>query len=233
MAVKQSIPELTDSQYNELRYNSSGSLIVGSFMPIICDMLGKCGIDVNYTDKYDDTIESAVSEFQQKANLNITGILTTDTWKSMIMYSDTMSDLVSDDDTLIENDISELSVSPHYGTFFDDEKYKTHRRSHKDIVIQFGNQSITKTIKDVFMRSVTVEVDTSGNPIFEIYEFIARDIKESDEISDATKYTSDNEPSSSSDIKYNFNFVKPAIVQTATPSDASGGGGGGDGGESW
>ena len=39
------------------------------------------------------------------------------------------------------------------------------------------------------MRSVSVEVDTSGNPISEVYEFIARDIKESDEISDINKYT--------------------------------------------
>ena len=56
------------------------------------------------------------------------------------------------------------------------------------------------------MRSVSVEVDTSGNPISEVYEFIARDIKESDEINDVTRYNG-NEDGSSSDIKYNFSSV--------------------------
>ena len=55
------------------------------------------------------------------------------------------------------------------------------------------------------MRSVSVEVDTSGNPISETYEFIARDIKESDEISDVNKYNG-NDSHTSSDVNYIFNF---------------------------
>ena len=38
------------------------------------------------------------------------------------------------------------------------------------------------------MRSVSTEFDTSGNPIAEVYEFIAQDLTESDEPNDAGKY---------------------------------------------
>lgn len=234
MATPQSISELTGNKYNELRYNSSGTPITGSFVNQVCEMLNKCGIDINSTNVYNDTVEKAVLEFQDKAAIPMTGILSNDTWKSMIDFSEHMSNIVDNKEQLTEETSSEESDSPHYNSFFDSEKNKTHRKNHKDIVIQFGNKSITKTIKDVFMRSVTVEVDTSGNPIFEIYEFIARDIKESDEASDASRYTSDQDSSASSDIQYNFNFVKPTTPEKrATPDEGVGGGGGGGSANSW
>ena len=55
------------------------------------------------------------------------------------------------------------------------------------------------------MRSMSVQVDTSGNPISEVYNFIARDIKESDASEDLGKYTGEERiMSSSSDIKYSY-----------------------------
>lgn len=204
--IAQTIPELTDYQYNELSYNSAGTLITGSFIYQICDLLNKCGIDIQTTNIYDNTVESAVSQFQQIIGMSNTGILTTDTLQAMIVYADKMSDVIEGDEESLENNESKESSSPHYNSFFNEDNYKTHRKNHKDIKIVFGNKSITKTIKDVFMRSVSIEVDTSGNPISEVYEFIARDIKESDEINDITKYNGE-EVTSSSDIKYNFSFI--------------------------
>jgi hypothetical protein len=84
---------------------------------------------------------------------------------------------------------------------------KTHRRNYKDIKIVFGNNTVVKTIKNVFMRSVSVEVDTSGNPISETYEFIAQDIVESDEIMDSSKYLT-KEDETSTDITYQFPYFK-------------------------
>ncbi len=234
MAIKQTISELTDYKYSELIYNTAKSLIIGLFMEQVCDLLNKSGASVNETDTYDASVEKAVSEFQQKNNLAATGILDTDTWQSMIASAEEMpNSITTPEEPSDENEGKDQSDSPHYNSFFDEDKNKTHRRNRKDIVIQFGNKTITKTIKDVYMRNVTVEVDTSGNPIFEIYEFIGRDIKESDEASDSKNYTSENEPTSSSDIKYNFNFVTPPKNQTGSPTDAAGGGGGGGGGSSW
>jgi hypothetical protein len=58
------------------------------------------------------------------------------------------------------------------------------------------------------MRSVSVQVDTSGNPISETYNFIARDIKESDASEDYNKYVGEeSELSSSSDIKYSYDTL--------------------------
>lgn len=55
------------------------------------------------------------------------------------------------------------------------------------------------------MRSVSVQVDTSGNPISEVYNFIARDIKESDANEDINKYIGEDDYlSASSDIKYSY-----------------------------
>lgn len=191
--IAQSIPELTNYEYNELSYNSAGGIITGNFMYQLCDLLNRCGIDVQSGNAYTDSIEAAVSEFQQKVNMKETGILTTTTLQAMIMYANKMDNVISDDEEDEDSLSEEQSDSPHYNSFFDDDKLKIHRRNHKDIKIVFGNKSITKTIKDVFMRSVSVEVDTSGNPIAEVYEFIARDVIESDEISDTNKYLNEED----------------------------------------
>ena len=202
----QSIPELTRYEYNELYYNSAGTLITGNFMYSVCDLINKCGINLRVTSTYDDTVETAVAEFQGMVGMSTTGILTTNTWQAMIVYADKMSDVVVDDDDSDDTIEDTTSDSPHYNSFFEDDNYKMHRRNRKDIKIVFGNKSITKVIKDVFMRSVSVEVDTSGNPISEIYEFIARDVTESDEISDINKYDGEN-GTSPSDIAYDFSSI--------------------------
>lgn len=214
----QTIPELTNYEYNELSYNSAEALITGDYIYEVCELINKCGIDIKPTNVYDYTVYNAVMQFQEitgmtSANGACSGILTTGTLQAMILYSKKISDVVESDDTE-EDEIEETeNTSPHYNSFFEDDKLKIHRRNRKDIKIVFGNKSITKTIKDVFMRSVSVEVDTSGNPISEIYEFIARDVKESDEITDVNKYSGD-EPTTSSDVQYDFTFIKPKTANS-------------------
>lgn len=203
----QSIPELTNYEYSELSYNSAAPIITGSFVNDICDLLNKCGVSVNYTNSYDSTLESAVRKFQSSIGISPTGILTTATLQSMLLYKNKINDIVEDDGLNIKTQNSMVD-SAHQASFFADDNFKTHRRNHKDIKIVFGEKSITKTIKDVFMRSVSLEVDTSGNPVSEIYEFIARDITETDEINDINKYGPDNKDYASSDIKYNFKSIK-------------------------
>lgn len=188
--IAQTIPELTNYQYNELTYNISTDLIVGNFIYQICDLLDKCYINIKPTNIYDYDVANAVAEFQSAIGITPTGILTTSTLQAMILYSDKVNDEIESGEEVTSGEtVDNLLQSPHYGSFFDDENYKLHRRNSKDIKIVFGNNSITKTIKNVFMRSVTVEVDTSGNPISEVYEFIAQDVTESDEMNDINKYS--------------------------------------------
>ena len=217
----QTIPELTNNDYNELYYNSAGTLISGSFMYQVCDLINKCGIDLQATNTYDNTVENAVSKFQQTVGTSVTGIMTTSTLQAMILYADKIDDIVESEDDELDTYESDTSYSLHYNSFFNNDNYKMHRRNHKDIKIIFGNKSITKTIKDVFMRSVSVEVDTSGNPVSEVYEFIARDVKESDEISDIDKYIGEEEKSSS-DIKYNFSSIGVTSSKPSSTSSDSG-----------
>lgn len=227
----QTIPELTNYQYNELSYNSASPIIKGNFVLEVCSLLGRCGFDIKSTDEYDDTVASVVGQFQHLTGMAVTGILTTATYQAMILYAEkNMNNEITDDSTETTSNNLDESDSPHYESFFAQDRYKMFRRNHKDIKIIFGNGSITKTIKDVFMRSVSVEVDTSGNPISEMYEFIARDVKESDEISDAMKYTGANEDiTTSSDIQYIYPFAKKDSGKSSTHISSSGathGGGG-------
>lgn len=205
----QTIPELTNYEYNELAYNSASPMIKGSFVLEVCSLLERCGFNIKSTDEYDNEVAGVVGQFQQITGMSVTGILTTSTYQAMILYADkNMSNEINDDSTGVSSDNLDESNSPHYESFFAQDRYKMFRRNRKDIKIIFGSGSITKTIKDVFMRSVSVEVDTSGNPISEMYEFIARDVKESDEISDAAKYTGVNEDiTTSSDVPYIYPFA--------------------------
>jgi hypothetical protein len=207
--IAQTIPELTNYEYNELCYSSTLSPIKGKFMYRICDLLNKCSFEVTKTDEYNHHISATVTEFQKMAGITPTGILNTNTLQAMILYADSLNnDIVeSEDDEEINATTKELTGLPHYDSFFGDEKYKTHRRNRKDIKIVFGNKSVTKTIKNVFMLGVSVEVDTSGNPISEIYEFIAQDVVESDEITDTNKY-SEIEHATTSDVQYDFSSIR-------------------------
>lgn len=205
--LPQTVAELTDGLYNELSYNSATTIIKGVFVTNLCGLLRACGIKVANTTEYNLEVSNAVMEFQALLNMEKkTGILDDATYQTMILYYNKLIDNVIEEDDEDEEDTKTVSISPHFDSFFADERFKMFRRNHKDIKIVFGNGSVTKTIKDVFMRSVTVEVDTSGNPISEVYEFIARDIKESDELSDASKYVGSGEFTTSSDVKYLFNY---------------------------
>ena len=64
-SIPQSIPELTNYEYNELSYNTASAPIKGSFVKTICKLLNKCGITVPETDTFDDKVEKAVKAFTE------------------------------------------------------------------------------------------------------------------------------------------------------------------------
>lgn len=205
-----SIQELSNYQYNELKYDSTNPQTY-SFLSDIILLLNKCNIDLDHSSNvYDDVVEEAVRQFQEQNKLNPTGILDNKTLQKLILMADIdeIKEHIEDTETTIE---SSITTSPHYNSFFDTDRYKIHRKNKKNIKIVLGNKGYVKTLIDVYMLSVKVEVDTSGNPIAEIYEFVAKDVKESDEISDINKYLHDDKYSTSdgytsSDYKYIFDF---------------------------
>jgi peptidoglycan hydrolase-like protein with peptidoglycan-binding domain len=158
-------------------------------------LLDKAGIDMtkyNYggNDNYYDTgIEEAVSNFQKESmGIEPTGEVNDATLAALITTANNIDDIIYYDAVeSIENNTSNEG-SPHYDSFFTQGNLKTARRNNIDIKIILGDNSVVKTIHNVYMRSVSTEFDTSGNPISEIYEFIAQDLTESDEQNDANKY---------------------------------------------
>lgn len=67
-------------------------------------------------------------------------------------------------------------------SFFSGKREETLRRNGYNIVVQIGdNDQHVKAIAGVRLRSKTVQLDASGQPISETYEFIAKDLLENTE----------------------------------------------------
>ena len=204
-----SIKDLTNGEYSVLRYNSAGNNYSGELVEKVLSYIEKTGVDVTNTRIKDvgSTFRNIVLAYQKKFGLAETGYVDDDLLHDIYKRATqtTNSEITSDDDNYDYETEVEEAYDAHYDPFFLNNSDKIYRKNHKDIIISFGNGANTKTIKDVFMRSMSVQVDTSGNPISEVYNFIARDIKESDASEDLGKYTGEERiMSSSSDIKYSY-----------------------------
>lgn len=70
-------------------------------------------------------------------------------------------------------------------SFFSAKRDDTFRRNNYNIVIQIGDDDQhVKAITGVRLRSKTIQLDASGQPISESFEFIAKDLKENTEPTD-------------------------------------------------
>ena len=219
----------------EIKYSST-SRKPNKLVPEVINAIGKTGIDVKACNPYSNipnlAFDKAVKDFQKKVGLTPTGTIdkltllcldnvvdSTDPLK-MQEKADTVSNYsktgvpqegIAAEDYYqnIENSEDENDnalYDPHYEPYFLNTSSKDARRNRKDIVIVMGENGNVKRIKDVYMRSVSVEVDTSGKPVTEVYQFIARDVKESDASEDNNIYL-DEIPEVSSDIKYNYDSL--------------------------
>lgn len=176
--------------YSTLKLGDTGPCIAE--LRILLDKAGidmtkySSGTDINY---YDTGIEEAVSEFQSiSMGITPTGMVDDSTLNALIACANNMSDIIySETTSQIDIDTSD-DGTPHFDSFFTADNTKTGRKNQVDIKIVLGDNSITKTIHNVYMRSVSTEFDTSGNPVAEVYEFIAQDLTESDEPNDSGKY---------------------------------------------
>lgn len=149
----------------------------------------------------------AVKEIQKQEGLEETGEFDQKTFSAIKdKVKDLMSDVIVDvTEGALNAATSDIeSEASSYLSFFNTTNEKDTRINGKDIIIQIG--SVKKVIKDVYYRSVGVQVDASGNPISENYEFIAKDVIESDEPTDANK--KDKTEPYSFDTQYQFNFGK-------------------------
>lgn len=208
---------LTNGKYRSLKYNASNPSdnYKGPLVEAVLKLIKKAGGDVTNTHvkTVGQTFTDIIKAYQKANSLPQTGILTDSLLhniynKAVSNSSDIIEDNFNntkDSQNQLTDSEGNITVLPHYDPFFLNNSSKDARKNHKDIIISFGDGSHSKIIKDVFMRSVSVEVDTQGNPISEIYQFIARDLKETDANEDKNKYTVESlHQSASSDIRYDY-----------------------------
>lgn len=208
------IKDLTGGAFSSLFYNSASINYTGSLVPEIMKLIKKTGCDVTNTNvnTVGSIFRQIVLNYQKKFGLPETGVIDDELLHDIYKRAKGISDdeIASTDGYEYNSNNSDTATSddiydPHYEPFFLNNSSKVFRKNHKDIIIDIGAGANRKIIKDVFMRSVSVQVDTSGNPISEVYNFIARDIKESDANEDINKYIGEDDYlSASSDIKYSY-----------------------------
>lgn len=195
-----SVSEMTGYAVKEISYSASEGTSVFPALVDVCIMLRKLGLyEGNDITEYNINLSESVMAFQSKYGIPPSGTLNDRTLRMLIKQSELYisdnlgGDGYEDNNSNINSDSYSQYPGAHHGKFFDERNQKPFRQNRSDIKILFGDGTITKTIKDVHMRSSTVEVDASGNPIYEVYEFIARDIVETDEPMDAAKYLYDED----------------------------------------
>ena len=216
-----SIKDLTNGQYSSLSYDSTGNNYSGPLVQEVINLMARAGVTVPgpmaVLGGVGSLFKNMILNYQKKYGLKQTGILDDELLRDIYKrandnanneITDEEENSTSSNDSNYNYNTSTDAYDAHYDPFFLNNSDKIYRKNHKDIVISLGDGANTKLIKDVFMRSVSVQVDTSGNPISETYNFIARDIKESDASEDNNKYIGEEKQlSTSSDIKYSYNTL--------------------------
>lgn len=185
--VKTNVSRFTGVPKEAIKYGDNGE-----YVKEIRDYLNTLGFDTykNSTNPtvFDVNLENAVKDFQKKYNLPQTGSINNESLNKLINQSNTVSGTIySTTSNNVYVDTMETD-DPHYDSFFSRKYSKKTRKNNQDIIITLGNNTIHRKLHNVYMRSVSVEFDTSGNPISEVFSFIAQDLTESDEPYDANKY---------------------------------------------
>jgi hypothetical protein len=202
------IEGLTNGKFKTITNSSTGIKYSGNLISAVVDLISKTMTDVSDTNIKTSGIafKNIILNYQKKFGLKETGVLDDNLLHDIYRRAqETSSDTIEDDEENDEEYSRDSNLNPHYDPFFLNESGKIERKNNKDIIISFGGGTNRKIIKNVFMRSVSVQVDTSGNPISEVYNFIARDIKETDASEDLNKYVGEeSDLNASSDIKYDF-----------------------------
>ena len=189
MAATVTVRAYTNNEYSELTYGIKSKYIID-----IRDLLSKAGCHaqpIGDKEIFDEGVRNAVITFQQRNGIKVTGNIDSNTLYELLEVTNTeMPDIIySENDTGESNtEQAELSGQPHFDSFFSKEYDRDVRKNNQDIVIVLGDNSVVKTIHNVYMRGVSTEYDTSGNPISEVYEFIGQDLTESTELKDKDKY---------------------------------------------
>lgn len=205
--------EFTGGAYKVIKYNPDFSIVTDDYgtdsLPGVTnqnaaewliklkDLLAICGYQVTSIESnsyYDLDFCEKVQQFCIDHNLENPDGSVTDTVLSALIdagksvVDDTTKGEADDEPEKDDEGDGIDTDSEHYDSFFEESNERVFRKNKTNLIVSFGDGSIAHTIYDIHMRSVGVEVDTSGNPIFETYEFIAKDVTDSSEPNDNDRY---------------------------------------------
>lgn len=136
-------------------------------------------LNITYVDGYFGTdTDKAVRKYQTDNSLTATGKVDRITWNKLFDINEVASSSVN---TADEESNAFTYGSNNKNSFFRNDRKQVLRKNGTDIVIVLGDNHRKKTIKDVIYRSKSFVLNAGGEPIAETYEFIARDLIESEE----------------------------------------------------
>lgn len=163
-------------------------------------------LENNHVDGWFDLYtERAVKNYQVANGLSPTGIVTKHVWdllfkKDKSDFAEDKSDnndsnfnfgnkhgnktSIGDGNFISKNAEDKIPDHKYDGSskhtpYFNQFNTKQLRKTDLEMKIDFGaNSPLSKIIKHMYLRSTGIEVDASGNPIYEVYEFIAQDVIE-------------------------------------------------------
>lgn len=127
--------------------------------------------------------EKAIKAFQRDKGLNVDGKLSEEVLRVMdTPKTTTNSNLGKYNRSLYVNQNSRSDSSGdeeinEQEPFFNDKKENELRKGTINIKIKYAETGYT-TIKDVSIRSIGRQINSTGDAVFEMYEFIGRDLIE-------------------------------------------------------
>lgn len=123
--------------------------------------------------------EKAVKSFQRGIGLNSNGIVDKSTWDKL--FENSLAEDAATEPTNTETEVASDIGSNNNSSFFNSSRKQSLRKNGTDIIIKFGSEHRTKTLKQVVYRTKSVVINAGGEPIAETYDFIAKDLIESEE----------------------------------------------------
>lgn len=125
------------------------------------------------------TTANAIRGFQSRNGYTPNGLMSNETYTALKRLAGDIDEIIDAvaTPTIEEYDDAQWSEDTKHDSFF--TKNEELRNDNIDITIEFGaEKKVKKVLKNVFFRSVGTEVSPEGEAIYEVIEFIARDLEE-------------------------------------------------------
>lgn len=131
-------------------------------------------------DYYSIATENAVIRYQKYKKLVPTGRVNKETFKALFKSNAEFED--EDINKNVDDNTTKQYGDNNNDTFFSNNSDTIMRSNNNDITITYGEGNKSKTLKNVIFKSKTQAIDPNDGSLVDEYEFIARDLKETEDI---------------------------------------------------